>query len=282
MAHIVVGVDGSRGADRALRWAVHEAALHDASIEVLHVFVRHPYSAMFGTTDRDLAQHRLDEIIERHRAVLDRVDWSGSLVEASGATIALLDAAHQADLVVVGSRGTEGFERLSIGSTGYRTAAHATCPVAVVPERAGHPDGRRSVVVGIDDSEAGRRALRWAAGEAARRDGDLTVVHAYLLPVDMSAYAIINQTLHDRTRTEAHERAESVVDDALAAVDVPDGVKVQRVVELGAAAGVLLDHQDDRLLVVGTRGQNALGRALFGSVSQQVLHHAAGAVVVVP
>lgn len=282
MAHIVVGVDGSHGADRALRWAVHEAELRDASIEVLHAFVVHPYSAMFGTTDRDLAQDRLDDIVDRHRAVLDRVDWSASLVEASSATVALLDAAHQADLVVVGSRGAEGFDRLMIGSTGYRTAAHATVPVAVVPERADHLDGSRAVVVGIDGSPAARRALRWAADEAARRDGGLQVVHSYLLPVDMSAYAVINQTLHDQTRAQARERAESVLDDALAEVEVPAGVKVERVVVLGAAAGVLLDHHDDRLLVVGTRGQNALGRALFGSVSQQVLHHADGPVVVVP
>lgn len=282
MTHIVVGVDGSYGADRALRWAVHEAELQDASIEVLHVFVVHPYSAMFGTTDHDLARDRLDGIIERHRALLDRVEWSATLLEASGATVGLLDAAHRTDLVVVGARGTEGFDRLAIGSTGYRTAAHATSPVAVVPEGADHLDGSRSVAVGIDDSPAARRALRWAADEAARRDGELRVVHSYLLPVDMSSYAVINQKLHDQTRADAHERAEAVVDDALAAVAVPSGVKVERVVELGAAAGVLLDRQEDRLLVMGTRGQNAFGRALFGSVSQQVLHHAVGPVVVVP
>jgi nucleotide-binding universal stress UspA family protein len=282
MTHIIAGVDGSYGADRALRWAVHEARVRDASLEVLHVFVVHPYSKVFGTTDRDLARDRLDEIIERHRTELDRVEWSSSLVEASGATVGLLDAAHNADLVVVGARGTEGFDRLAIGSTGYRTAAHAPSPVAVVPEHADHLDGSRSVVVGLDESPAARRALRWAAEEAARRDGGLQVVHSYLLPVDMSAYAVINQTLHDQTRTEAHEHAESVVDEALAAVDVPDGVKVERIVALGAPAGVLLDHHADRLLVMGTRGQHAFGRALFGSVSQQVLHHAVGPVVIVP
>ena len=81
---------------------------------------------------------------------------------------------------------------------------------------------------------------------------------------------------------EARQSAEAVVEEALGAVDVPDGVKVERIVELGAAAGVLLDHHSDRLMVVGTRGQHAFGRALFGSVSQQVLHHTDDPVVVVP
>lgn len=283
MGRIVVGVDGSRRADRALRWAIREAELRLAPLELVHTYVIHPYSALFGSTDRELAQARLDAVIERNRTTLERTTWSATLVDSGGSSAAgLLEAAAGAELVVVGARGSGGFKSLSLGSTSYRTAAHTSTPVAVVPGEFEERDGTRQIIVGIDGSPGATRALRWALDEAGRRAVSVTLVHGYLLPIDISTVGVVNEELLDRTRTHAHESATALVDSALDEVAVPRGVDIQRIVELGAPAGVLLEHADDLLTVVGTRGHGTFRRAVFGSISQQVLHHATGPVVVVP
>jgi len=280
---IAVGVDGSEAADRALQWAVAEAELHGAAIDLVHVYVIHPYASMFGDTDRTLAEARLDAVVDRNRGLLDRVRWSSTMVDAAGAAAgALIDAAVGADLLVVGSRGVGGFPHLALGSTAYRTAAHAPAPVAVVRSDERTTDGARPLVVGIDDAPVSRRALRWALEEAERRATSVTVVHSYLLPVDLAPAAVLDQRRFTRARAQARDAAGALVDRVVGAARIPAGVEVDRIIEAGPPAGALLDHAKGRLLVVGTRGQGTFSRAIFGSVSQQVLHHADHSVVVVP
>lgn len=283
MERIVVGVDGSHEADRALHWAVAEAQIRTAAVEVIHALVVHPYTPMFGDTDRDLAEARLKKVIDSNRDLLDRVTWSSSTVEVHGAAAAaLVDAADQADLVVVGARGAGGFQKLSLGSTGYRTAAHASAPVAVVPGDRSDRDGGRSLVVGVDDTPASARALQWALDEAHLRGTSVTVVHSYLLPVEMAPAASFNPRTFEESREQVHTEAVALVERMVADAAVPQDVAVDRVVKAGSPAGVLLDLAGDRMLVVGTRGRGSFSRAVFGSVSQQVLHHATGPVIVVP
>lgn len=286
MSRIVVGVDGSAHADRALRWAVREAELRAAEVELVYGYVIQLHFAMFGTSDRDRAQARMDGIVQRNRALLDRTKWSATVVPViTGPAGALLDAGEDADLIVVGSRGLGGFRELFLGATSYRTAAHASSPVAVI--RGGDEtialDGSRAIVVGVDGSRAGGRALRWALDEAARRAVDVTVVHAYEVLTDLSHTTVMSEPQFERYRERAHDDAVAVVDEALESVEVPSGIAVRRVITGGSPAAVLLSEAGaERLLAVGTRGHGALGRTVFGSVSHQCLHHATGPVVVVP
>jgi nucleotide-binding universal stress UspA family protein len=285
MSRIVVGVDGSPHSDRALHWAVLEAELRGASIELVHGYEIHPHAGMLGRTDRELAEVLMDTIIERNRPVLDRTKWTATLVPLLTAPVsALLDAGEDADLIVVGSRGLGGFAELVLGSTSYRTAAHASAPVAVIRgDDASERDGSRELVVGVDDSRAGRRALHWALDEAGRRGVRLTVAHSPFEPMDPAVLSVASRQQLERYRQAAHDEALQLVDSLLSAVDVTPDITIDRVVRSGPPARVLLDlAAEDRLLVVGTRGRGALGRAVFGSVSHQCLHHAAGPVVVVP
>lgn len=283
MERLIVGIDGSYEADRALHWAVAEAQIRKASVELIHAFVLHPYTPMFGDTDRDLAEARLTEAVDRNRALLDRVKWSSTTVDATGAAAAaLVDAAKDADLVVVGARGAGGFQKLSLGSTGYRTAAHAPAPVAVIPGERTDRDGRRSLVVGVDETPPSARALQWALDEAAMRATAVTVAHSYLLPVDMAPTTSFDPRPFEESHERAHREAVALVERMVADAAVPEAVEVDQVARAGTPAGVLLDLTDDHMLVVGTRGRGSFSRAVFGSVSQQVLHHATAPVVVVP
>jgi nucleotide-binding universal stress UspA family protein len=283
MERIVVGVDGSQGADRALMWAAREARVWDAAMEIVHCYVVHALGAVVYLPDEANARERLAAIVERNRPQLAHVKWSVDTRPVFSAPSAgLLDAAEDADLLVVGARGTGGFASLLLGSTAHRVAAHAPAPVVVVGDDAPADDGQRPLVVGVDGSRAGARALAWAVEEARRRGVDLTVVHAFQLPADPEVLRAVSMQRRTRLLQRIQQEAEEVLHATVRRVD-HTSVAITPVVERGAAAAVLLARSGaDRLLVVGTHGRGAVGRAVMGSVSRQCVHHAAGPVVVVP
>ena len=139
MSKIVVGVDTSEGGRRALVWAVEEAKLRGAVVQAVHVwqlpvFVATPFGDVpikAGDFEAD-AQKQFDELI-------DAVDASGLVAPIERTFVAghpassLLDAAADADLLVVGTRGHGGFTGLLLGSTSQQVSHHAPCPVVIVP-----------------------------------------------------------------------------------------------------------------------------------------------------
>jgi nucleotide-binding universal stress UspA family protein len=136
---IVVGVDGSPSAARALRWALAEARLRGARVEVVHAW--HPSSLLASpVVGRPVASAAIED---RACAVLDAAVDAASgalggvsvdrLVVRESAARAVLDAALGADMVVLGSRGHGGVARRVLGSVTHHVALHATCPLVVVP-----------------------------------------------------------------------------------------------------------------------------------------------------
>jgi nucleotide-binding universal stress UspA family protein len=138
MERIVVGVDGSDTARRALNWAVAEARLRQATLDVVLAWhmpyiAGYPYAGVGfdpATFEKD-AQTTLDSII-------DGTDTTGvpsveRTLAVGDAASALLAKSTDADLVVVGSRGLGGFTGLLLGSVSHHVTHHATCPVVVVP-----------------------------------------------------------------------------------------------------------------------------------------------------
>ncbi len=138
---IVVGVDGSQCSVAALRWAAEEGTLRGAPVEVIltwHLPAVAGMTPMMVPPDFDLqaeSQATLDGIIrDQVGDPADRPPQSpitSRVVNASPA-VALLEAAHEASVLVVGSRGHGGFAGLLIGSVSQHCVAHAPCPVVVV------------------------------------------------------------------------------------------------------------------------------------------------------
>lgn len=141
MQRIVVGIDGSQGARRALEWAVAEAKIRNAHLVVVHAWLEPAVVAVGSVvTAGGVEPDIFEESAERTMAdVLGAVDTTGlpqgieSHVVAGAPARALLDAAEGADLVVVGSRGRGGFTGLLLGSVGQQVAHHASCPVVIIP-----------------------------------------------------------------------------------------------------------------------------------------------------
>lgn len=138
---VVLGVDGSEHAERAVEWCANYAAERGAGVVVVHavelpvhaVAARHGLPSLMTEAERDA----LCDVVGR--------DWCKPLAGAGvaftvelfddGAAGALMDAsrAHVAELVVVGRRGRGGFAELVLGSTSHHLAQHLDRPLVIVP-----------------------------------------------------------------------------------------------------------------------------------------------------
>lgn len=143
MTAVVVGIDGSKGAQRALEWALEEARLRGLALRVVHA---HRAPAV-PTHVVDGAGLYIGVPEEQLRAAAERVieDALTAAGGAGGLTVepvvvigrdpatTLIDASRTADLLVVGSRGMGGFMGLLLGSVSQQCVTHAHCPVVVIP-----------------------------------------------------------------------------------------------------------------------------------------------------
>jgi nucleotide-binding universal stress UspA family protein len=134
---IVVGFDGSKPARRALEWAAAEARLRDAVLRVVYAWMIVPIAVpeLVIAEDVDELQRSAEAYLADAVAGLlpadDGVEVELVVVNARPAE-ALLEAAKDADLLVVGSRGLGGFAGLLLGSISSQCAHHAPCPVVIV------------------------------------------------------------------------------------------------------------------------------------------------------
>ena len=140
MPGITVGVDGSGHSQRALEWALKEAAVRHTPLTVLavHEAVRGYFGgATVYSGDPDLTEKARAAAQEETDKVLatlgENRPESVTVLAAHGFPVEeLINASRQADLVVLGSRGAGGFSRLTMGSVAMQVAEHAACPVTIV------------------------------------------------------------------------------------------------------------------------------------------------------
>jgi len=141
---IVVGVDGSRHAAAALRWAADEAKLRSATLEVVHAWTFVPVATPADSglvpmawTDNvellDVTRQAAEEAAAAQVAAVLGPDHGATIsVVEGGAAETLVAAAADADLVVVGNRGRGNLAAALLGSTSAKVADESPCPVVVV------------------------------------------------------------------------------------------------------------------------------------------------------
>ena len=143
MAGIIVGVDGSHDAHQALDWAMREAAAHHAPLTVVAVhevaasgWTGNPIILPADEPDLEKTRYAAEEAVAKAATGLGETQPASVTVHAVNGFAAeeLINASRDADLVVVGFRGTSGFARLVLGSVSNKVVHHAHCPVVVVPE----------------------------------------------------------------------------------------------------------------------------------------------------
>ena len=139
---IIVGVDGSQGSKTALKWAMQQAVLTGATVEAIATW-QDPaqYGTAYGWTSAAFEgdtyatamAKSLDDTIAEVTAQLPHPVTVLPQVIQGHAVEALLHAAADAELLVVGSRGHGTFAGIVLGSVSQHCVQHAPCPVVVVP-----------------------------------------------------------------------------------------------------------------------------------------------------
>ncbi|GAA1226877.1 universal stress protein [Prauserella halophila] len=280
---VVVGTDGSEGAERALDWATDMAVLSNRPLRIVHAFTYvqgfyggdlpaspEVYRAMEdeGRTFMDDARTRVTARAPELRVETDML--------LQGSVPMLVDESERASMLVVGTSGRGGFTGMLVGSTSVSLTAHAHCPVVVVRgDSEAASDG--PVVVGVDGSGVSTAAVTMAFREASLLGAPLVAVHAW-------ADVEYEPGLPEMAEGSSREQSEQIVlSEALAGMPerYPD-VRVERVVVPGKPRQQLLERAAGaRLLVAGSRGRGGFRGMLLGSTSQALIHHAACPVMIV-
>jgi len=308
---VLVGMDGSPGSEMALRWALREAALWAAARHGRGDGDERPVvTALLAwtvdelprdvpratrTVDREglarVAAQALERSIERvGAAAVPALELRRSVVRDEPVS-ALVGAAADADMIVVGERGLGPLRRATGGSISQGVVHHARVPVVIVRPAKDRDDrdeeteenamrladDRRPVVVGVDGSGPSLCALRWAARAAAVRQVPLRVLHAWggYDPLYTDVLAAAQDSLARQAR-EIVDRAVKVGLDDIADVTVEPVVSSE-----SAVRALLRESGDAQLLVLGSRGLGGFARLMLGSVSHQCILYGASDIAVV-
>lgn len=265
---IVVGITDAAASRRAVDWAAQRAAERRQPLELLAVVG----GATGAVGEGPIVEAALAEA--RVRAEVEASRIAGGLdvrtrVERGNPVTRLIEASEGAALLVIGSDYRGPGTKASRGAHGLRIAAGAHSPVVVVPDF--DVAGRSGVVVGVDGSPAGEKAVAFAAAEADRLREPLVAVSVWTpleVPRNMGVYPAeyLENLAHLTAEAQAISLAglRSQYPDLEIVPTVERGYPSQIINELAAKA---------RLAVVGSHGRGALARFLLGSISQEVLAH---------
>jgi nucleotide-binding universal stress UspA family protein len=284
-AGFLVGVDGSRESDAAVRWATNEALLRDQPITLLYAiapvvvtwpvaYLESRYASAQETTARDVLE-TAQKVVEATAGAARPPSVTTEIVHLA-APSALVTASRDAFMTVTGSRGLGAFGRAFLGSVSSGLVHHGHGPIAIVHSDKGHASDRTSpVLLGIDGSPGAEEATALAFDEASRRGTDLVALHAWS---DVGVFPALGMDWH-QYEDEGHE----VLAERLAGWQerYPD-VHVQRRIACDQPARWLIEaSQHTQLVVLGSHGRGGFAGIALGSVAAKVAQAAEAPVIVV-
>ena len=283
---VVAATDGSGESQRTVEWAAREAALRGvplrivsaASLPKMVVLELQPEREAALGFVRDYRDRALADAAARAAEIAPGLLIGTDPVEGQAAR-AVTESGSDALMLVVGFRGIGAFAAMVLGSVARYAADHASCPVVVV--RGETAAVRRLVGVGVGDLDDCDAALAFAFEEAALRKASLLAVHAWHAPQDGTVWAggrFPPPGLHVAASAAAR-RLTALMDtwrekypEVPASEDVMHAHPGRALADLSASAD---------LVVIG-RHPGHPGLQGLGSVRHAVLHHAHGAIAIVP
>lgn len=142
---IVVGVDGSPAAERALRWAMDEAMIRGCAVHVVNAWDYEPLADWAQTAEQE-ARARSEAVVEEalRADAVGRLDFPVIVRKSLRGTAAevLEEAARDTDLLVVASHTGHRLRDIVLGSTSTHCVLHSVVPVVVVPAQEAPHDNR--------------------------------------------------------------------------------------------------------------------------------------------
>jgi nucleotide-binding universal stress UspA family protein len=292
---ILCPIDFSDQSRHAIAHATAVAKWYGAAVTLLHV--SHPEAftnppLLFDELPRGPAM-----IEEAFQAAAEEMPKWSAPVTAAGVDVETLiergypvrhilarAAALPADLVVIGTHGRGGFERMVLGSVTEKVLRTAPCPVMVVPppaESAGKLPYTR-LLCPVDFSDSSEAALQFACSLAEEADARLTIVHVFDWEQgdDPILARFDTAEFFEVVEQQSRERLERLVPDAARVWCKPETVMARGKPYREILA--LADTKEADLIVLGVRGRNPIDLALFGSTTNQIVRRAKCPVLTVP
>jgi nucleotide-binding universal stress UspA family protein len=300
---VVAGVDGTADGIAAAEYAAQLAEKRSLPLVLLHAYRRspainpllpvgepvpagsttkvayQPYVATYnvalmrdaGATALVAAHNHLEPRFPRLRIREQLV--AGSVAKA------LVKASRTACTVVVARNHERSVERFFAGSTSSAVAAHAKCPVIVVPTNWEDLPRTGRIVVGLDAAKDEAAVVEFAFQHAAITRSELVAIHAWQPPATWLDRRGVSITGHGNQGDDE----ERLLSEALAgwAERYPDVHVSTRVVSASPAKALILASDTADLVVMGARGQGDLRALSLGSTVRAVVSHASCATVVV-
>jgi nucleotide-binding universal stress UspA family protein len=290
---ILCPVDFSDCSRRALDHAVALATWYDATVTVFHVCAPVPisaYATVASMMPSSLVGGEDQNEVRKALETFAAVDGTSAPIELdigegdAAKEIVAKAAAAQTSLIVLGTHGRSGFERLMLGSVTEKVLRKAGCPVLTVPPRVTDAAPMPSVtfkriLCAIDFGECSMRALEYAMSLAQEASARLTVLHVVEplpnVPIEDEGALASIKTVREYIAAAKEEGREllkrAVPDQVRAYCEVETvqtiGTPYREILRLGA-------EQAADVIVLGVHGRGAVDMMLFGSTAQHVVRQA--------
>jgi nucleotide-binding universal stress UspA family protein len=291
ITHILCPVDFSDISQHALDHAAAVARWYEARLTMLYVFANFPVMDVPPLVLEEPDRTRLMAAMRGMAAAVPRevpVDFRiHQAPYVHDEILAQLDAIH-ADLLVLGTHGRSGFQRLFLGSVTEKVIRKATCPTLVVPPRAPHlaagaPVQFRRILCPVDFSESSLDALAYAINMAEEADAKLTLLHVVEFSPALSEAPLMPAPDFSRVREAAAADARRKLH-----MLIPESARTYCTVETAIVEGrayrdIVRQATEDQsdLIVMGVHGRGALDLLVFGSTTHYVIRASACPVLIV-
>ncbi len=281
---ILCAIDFSDTSRHALEHAAAIAGWYGSRVTALHVmqslyFASPPvlfadFAMAPSDTDRLQAREWLSEFVARtptHGVPMDLEVTDG----VPHRRILQYASALPADLIVLGTHGRSGVERMLMGSVAEKILRKAECPVLTVPPKARDTSlPYKRLLCPVDFSPSSLLALRFATSMALEADANLEILHVFEWPPDDEWLVKQVDTAEVRVQMEhtTRQRLDHLVSEEVRTWCEPEtklayGKPYREILSLA-------EHDHTDLIVIGVRGRNPLDIMLFGSTTDQVVRQA--------
>lgn len=285
--NLLIAVDESDCAKQAAEVGLEFAQRVGAKVRLLHV-MQPPPRALGVSGKSDAIERYGEELLKPWKEKVG----SANLLQVHGENVAqtLVETAlaQESDLIVMGTHGREGLQRMLLGSVAERVCRIAPIPVMLV--RQSSPTNNplfMKVLAPIDGSETSKQALEVAQQLCIQTGAELQlvcVIPEAPMPVLYPLTGAVPFPSYQETYQSYREEAKKIMQEALAGCRVSNVYYQFLDSNQTRTAQVITDYarqQQSDLIVMGTHGRTGLDYALLGSVAEGVSHHATVPVLLV-
>jgi len=278
---ILCPIDFSEFSVRAYRYALSVAEHYRAPVVAQHIVEIWRYPSVgfvasaqlyeeFCQAVRESGQQQLQEFVKNHTHDEIQPELVVHLGMAPDSILSFAQA-RKADVIVMGTHGQRGYDRLMLGSVTDRVMRRAPCPVLVVSkpshdsmaagEQRHHLHHLNRILFCTDFSENSERALNYAISATAEYDAELTLLH-------------VLEEVPSPAKTEQAIAAATAQLNKLIPPEGPKALKIKTAVRIGKPYRQIiqfaLESQID-MVTMGVHGRGALDLAVFGSTTYRVM-----------